>query len=85
MNVVVTINADCTASPDPAVVDRRTADELQWRTSARQFRVDFPGNSPFAQNQFNIASNSAAAAGQAKATASGSYKYTIHQPRQRTG
>lgn len=77
MNVVVTINANCTASPDPATVNRLNNDQLQWRTSAGQFLVEFASASPFVQKKFNVATGSVTTAGPANATASGTYKYNV--------
>lgn len=77
MNVNVTINADCTASPDPATVNRLNGDILIFQTTSGQFKVQFSNGSPYNQTIFNVATRTVANCGPANATATGSYKYSV--------
>jgi hypothetical protein len=77
MNVTVTLNADCTAAPDQATVNRLNGDVLVFQTGAGQFMVEFASGSPYNQTRFNVATGSVANCGTANATATGPYKYNV--------
>ena len=77
MNVPVTLNANCTASPDPATIGRLNGDVLVFQTSAGRFMVEFANGSPYNQTKFNVGNGAPGNCGPANATATGSFKYNV--------